>query len=60
MDPDALEIAAMKMEDNRIKCRDRKRATRAAIKELKPVKHTDQTKLTDVLLRSVALSASTP
>ena len=50
IDPGALEIAAIKLEEQRIKCRDRKRATKAALRELKPqlFKHTDQTKLTDL------------
>ena len=50
IDPGALEVAAIKLEEQRIKCRDRKRATKAALRELRPqlFKHTDQTKLTDL------------
>ena len=50
IDPDALEVATVKLEEQRINCRDRKRATMAALRELNPqlLTPTDQTKLTEL------------
>ena len=47
VDADAIDNAAKKLLDDRIRCRDRKRAIRAALEIQKPRLFTDQTKLTD-------------
>ena len=47
LDAAAIDHAAKKFLENRIRCRDRKRAIRAALEIQRPRLFTDQTKLTD-------------
>ena len=46
LDPDAAEQAANKLVAHRIMCRDRKRATRALLKQLKPALFDKKTQTT--------------